>query len=80
VLKSIVKTPGIARGVAISGTNEIVVADAGGPGLTFIDTSDKQHPVVLGSQRLPGNPTDVKAIGRTLYVAGENFFHIVNRP
>ncbi|HEX2832542.1 MAG TPA: Ig-like domain-containing protein [Thermoanaerobaculia bacterium] len=80
VLKSIVQTPGIARAVAISGPNEIVVADAGGPGLTFIDTSNKQQPVILGSQRLPGNATDVKAIGKTLYVAGETFFHIVNRP
>lgn len=80
VLQSIVQTPGLARAVAISGTNEIVVADAGGPGLTFIDTSNKQQPVILGSQPLPGNPTDVKAIGKTLYVAGETFFHIVNRP
>jgi len=80
VLKSIVQTPGIARAVAISGPNEIVVADAGGPGVTFIDTTNKTQPVVLGSQRLPGNPTDVKAIGKTIYVAGETFFHILNRP
>ena len=80
VLQSIVQTPGIARAVAISGTNEIVVADAGGPGVTFIDTTNKTQPVILGSQRLPGNATDVKAIGKTIYVAGETFFHILNRP
>ena len=80
VWKSTIDTPGIVRGVAISGPNEIAVADAGGPGLTFLDTSDRMKPIVLGSQPLQGNPIDVKVIGSHLYVATETRSYVVNRP
>jgi len=80
VLKSTIATPGFARHVAISGTNEIVVADSGGPGLTFIDVTDKTHPVITGSQQVNGNPFDVKAVGRTLYVGAETRFMTLQRP
>jgi hypothetical protein len=80
VLKSTIVTPGFARKVAVSGTNEIVVADSGGPGLTFIDVTDKTHPVITGSQQVNGNPFDVKAVGRTLYVGAETRFMTLQRP
>jgi hypothetical protein len=57
-----------------------VVADAGGPGLTFLDTSDRMHPIVLGSQPLQGNPVDVKVIGNRIYVATETRSYVVSRP
>ena len=80
VWKSTIDTPGIARAVAVSGPNEIAVADDGGPGLTFLDTSDRMRPIVLGSQPLQGNPTAVKVIGSRLYVATETRSYVVNRP
>lgn len=80
VWKSTIDTPGLARAVAASRPNEIVVADAGGPGLTFIDTSDRMRPVVLGSQPLDGNATDVKVLGNRVYVATETRFYVLLRP
>jgi len=80
VIKSTIATPGFARKVAVSGTNEIVVADSGGPGLTFIDVTDKTHPVITGSQQVNGNPFDVKVVGRTLYVGAETRFMTLQRP
>jgi hypothetical protein len=80
VWKSTIDTPGMARAVAISRPNEIVVADAGGPGLTFLDTSDRMRPIVLGSQPLQGNPTDVKVVGNRIYVATETRSYVVLRP
>ena len=79
-LKSVINTPGIARGIAVSGVNEIVVADAGGPGITFIDVTDKAHPTIIGSQKLIGNVVDVNVVGKSVYVAAENFFHMILRP
>jgi hypothetical protein len=80
VLVSTIATLGTARNVAVSGTNEIVVADAGGPGLTFIDVTDKVHPAILGSQQVNGNAKDVKAVGKTLYVATETRLITLQRP
>ena len=80
VWKGTAVTPGIARAVGITSPTEIVVADAGGPGLTFLDTSDRSHPIVLGSQPLQGNPTDVKVIGNRIYVATETRSYVVTRP
>jgi hypothetical protein len=77
---SSIDTPGLARAVAVSGVNEIVVADAGGPGITFINTTNKQAPVILGSQPLQGNPADVKVVGNQIYVATETRFYILRRP
>jgi len=73
-------TPGIARAVAVTRPNEIAVADAGGPGLTFLDTSDRMRPIVLGSQPLQGNATDVKMSGGRLFVATETRSYVVIRP
>jgi hypothetical protein len=78
VLKSTVATPGIARNIAVSGTNEIVVADASG--LTFVDVTDKTKPVVIGTQQVNGTVRDVKVIGKTLYVATETRFLTLQRP
>jgi hypothetical protein len=80
VLLAVVDTPGIARSIAISRPNEIAVADGGGPGLTFIDTSDRMRPIVLGSQPLQGNAIDVKSIGNQIYVATETRGYVVRRP
>jgi hypothetical protein len=73
-------TPGIAKAVAVTSPTEIVVADAGGLGLTFLDTSDRTHPIILGSQPLQGNPIDVKVIGNRIYVATETRSYVVSRP
>jgi hypothetical protein len=73
-------TPGIARAVAVSGPDEIVVADGGGPGLTFIDVADRTSPVILGSQPLVGNATDVRVIGDEILVATDHHVQIVRRP
>jgi hypothetical protein len=80
VWKSTTDTPGIARSIAVVSATEIVVADAGGPGLTFLDTSDRAHPIVLGSQPFQGNPVDVKVIGNRIYVATETRSYVVSRP
>ncbi|HVS32818.1 MAG TPA: Ig-like domain-containing protein [Thermoanaerobaculia bacterium] len=80
VLRSVINTPGVARGVAISGPDEIVVADAGGPGITFVNVADKTNPLIIGSQKVAGNVVDVKVIGKAIYVAGDNHVHIVMRP
>jgi hypothetical protein len=80
VVKSIINTPGIARGIALDGPNKLVVADAGGPGLTFIDVTDKTAPVITGTQQLNGNPTDVDVVGKNIYVGAENYFHSIIRP
>lgn len=77
-LLSIVDTPGIARSVAVSGPSEIVVADSSG--LTFINTSDRRRPVVLGSQPLDGTATDVKVKNGEIYVATETRFFVLKRP
>jgi hypothetical protein len=79
-LKAVLDTPGIARGVAVSGPNEIVVADAGGPALTFVDVTDKAHPVVTGTQRLAGNAIDVDVSAKTIWVAADSYLHAIVRP
>ncbi|MCA1732531.1 MAG: hypothetical protein LC732_02895, partial [Acidobacteria bacterium] len=75
-----IDTPGIARAVAVSGPDEIVVADGGGPGLTFIDVADRTRPLILGSQPLVGNATDVRVIGDEILVATDHHVQIVRRP
>ncbi|HEY0590314.1 MAG TPA: hypothetical protein VGF40_00995, partial [Thermoanaerobaculia bacterium] len=75
-----IDTPGIARAVALSGPDELVVADGGGPGLTFIDVADTTHPAILGSQPLAGNATDVRVAGREILVATDHHVQIVRRP
>jgi hypothetical protein len=79
VLKSVVNTPGIARGVAVSGTNEIAVADGAG-GITFVDTTDRSNPVIRGTQQVPGNSVGVAVIGKTVLAASERYFNVINRP
>jgi hypothetical protein len=78
VVKSVTKTPGNSRGIAVSGTNELVVADA--TTLTFINVADKAAPVVTGRQKLAGNIADVRVVGKTIYVAAENYYHTIQRP
>jgi len=79
VVKSIVNTPGIARGVAVSGTNEIAVADGAG-GITFVDTPDRSNPVIRGTQQVPGNSVGVAVTGKTVLAASERYFNVINRP
>ncbi|MBV9494350.1 MAG: hypothetical protein JOZ54_08885, partial [Acidobacteria bacterium] len=80
VLKSVIATGGIARGVAIFGTNEVVVANGGGAGLTFIDVSNPALPALLGSQPAPGNAVDVKVVGKTIYAVTDQHLYTVHRP
>jgi hypothetical protein len=79
VLRSTIDTPGVVRGVALSAPNEIVIADGSG-GITFINVTDKSNPIVVASQRLPGNSTDVAVVGKGVFVASENYFHMIQRP
>jgi hypothetical protein len=79
VVKSIINTPGNARGVALSGTNEIAVADGAG-GITFVDTTDRSNPVIKGTQQVPGNSTGVAVTGKSVYTASERYFNVINRP
>ncbi len=76
---SFVDTPGFATGIAISGPDEIAVADSTS-GVTFIDVSDKSNPIILGSQRTPGNAVDLVVSGKTIYVATEGQLHAITRP
>jgi hypothetical protein len=80
VVLSITDTPGIARGLAFSGPTELVIADAGGPGITFMNIADKTRPVITGSQKLPGNPADVDVVGNRIYAASELYFSTMTRP
>jgi hypothetical protein len=77
VLRSTLSMPN-ARAVAISGPNEVVLAT--GSGLTFVNVADKVNPLIIGSQPLIGNVVDVKVVGRGIYVAADNYVHIVMRP
>ncbi|HVR40567.1 MAG TPA: discoidin domain-containing protein, partial [Thermoanaerobaculia bacterium] len=63
-------TNGIARGVAPLTPNLIAVAD-GLPGVTFIDVTNKQNPIILGTQPVKGSPTDIVALDGELFVAAE---------
>ena len=78
VVRSVTKLPGNSRGVAVSGTNEIVVADA--TSLTFVNVADQTAPVVIGRQKLAGNIADVRVAGKTIHVAAENHYHTIQRP
>jgi hypothetical protein len=80
VVTATLTTPGKPRSIAVSGPNEIVVADAGGPGLTFIDVTNKSAPVILGSQQVNGNAKDVRVIGKNLYIATETRVITAVRP
>jgi len=78
VLKTVFDTPGNSRGIAVSGPNEVVVADS--TTLTFIDVTDKTHPVVTGKQKLDGSITDVDVNGKTLWVGADTYVHSIIRP
>ena len=78
-LLSFVDTPGFASGIAITGPNEIALAD-GSAGVTFIDVTDKSNPVVLGSQKTPGHAVDLVVSGKTIYAATEGQLHAITRP
>ncbi len=76
---AILDTPGTARGVTVSGTREIAVAD-GSSGVTFIDATNRTAPVLLGTHVLSAsNVVDVHAVGRTVYAAADNQFHTITR-
>ncbi len=77
---AIIDTPGVARGVAVSGPREIAVAD-GSSGVTFIDATTRTAPVILGTQPLGAtNVVGVCAVGRTVYAAADSWFHTISRP
>jgi len=79
VVKSIVKTPGIPRGVAVSGTDEIAIADGSG-GVTFVDVSSKTSPVIKGTQQVTGNTAGVAVTGKTVFAASDQYFNVISRP
>jgi len=79
-VKSIINTPGIARGIAMAGPNLVAVADAGGPGVTILDVTDKTAPFIAGNQQVIGNTADVDVVGKTIYAASENYYQVIQRP
>src|SRR5205085_4473229 len=68
-----------ASSVAISGTNELAVAE-GVAGVTFIDTTDPSDLRIKGTQQVPGAPADLAVSGKTLYVASELELDALVRP
>jgi hypothetical protein len=68
-----------ASSIAISGTNELAVAD-GVAGVTFIDAADRTALHIKGTQQLPGAPADLVAVGKTIYVASEFELDAITRP
>jgi hypothetical protein len=77
---AILDTPGSARGVTLSGTRQIAVAD-GSAGVTFIDATTPTAPVLLGTHALGStNTVGVHAVGQNLYAASDNHFHTITRP
>jgi hypothetical protein len=77
-LKSTIRSIGTVRSVAVTGTNQIAFAD--GTGITFVDTTDKANPIIIGRQPLPGVVAAVTAIGKSIYVGAENYYHLIQRP
>jgi hypothetical protein len=72
-------TPGLALGVAVSGTGEIAVSD-GSAGVTFVDVTNRAAPVVKGSQSVSGVPLDVRVVGKTIYVAADRVLDAMHLP
>jgi hypothetical protein len=68
-----------ASSIALSGTNELAVAD-GVAGITFIDVTDRTAPHIKGTQQVPGAPADLVVIGKTIYVASELELDALTRP
>ena len=58
---------------------QLAVADAAN-GITFINVADKAHPVIEGTQAVTGSVHDLKAVGKTLYIAAESRFVVAQRP
>jgi hypothetical protein len=78
VLRSVVRSIGSVRAVAVSGPNEIVAAT--GNGVTFINVTDKANPIVTGLHKLDSVATDVYVVGNTIYVAGDTSVHTIVKP
>jgi len=75
VLRSVIDTPGLAHRVALAGEGRVAVADGSSSGVTFLDVTDPQAPLLLGSQRTAGNAVDVTAHDGFLYVVTQQ--HVV---
>ena len=78
VVQSVTKLPGNSRGIAVSGPNELAIADA--TSLTFVNVANPAAPVVTGRQKLAGNIAGVRVLGKTIHVAAENHYHTIQRP
>jgi len=77
---AILDTPGHARGIALSGSRQVAVAD-GSSGVTFIDATNRTAPVLLGTHVLSGtNTVGVSVAGNTVYAASDNHLHTITRP
>jgi hypothetical protein len=79
LLLSTVYTLGPSIGVTVVKPNLIAVA-TGTAGLTFVDVSDRTHPVIKGTQQVPGSPEDVFIIGNTIYAAAETCLDALRLP
>ncbi|HWS71327.1 MAG TPA: hypothetical protein VN605_04405, partial [Thermoanaerobaculia bacterium] len=69
VVKSVVDSGGVTRGVAAAG-NVMAVAD-GGAGVHFVDITNPGAPRITGAQATGGNAWDALFAGGVLYVANE---------
>lgn len=77
IVRGQVDTGGTATGVAVTGANEIAIAD--GFGVTFADITDPANPIIKGTQQVPGAPIDVLLVGKTLYIAAERLLDGIPR-
>jgi len=76
VVKSVLDTGGVTRGVAVAGPMA-AVAD-GTAGVHFVNSSSLTSPVVTGLQPAGGNAWDALFAGGALYIANEQGIVVVN--
>jgi|GEM_PF-1174599 len=76
VVKSVLDTGGVTRGVAVAGAMA-AVAD-GTAGVHFVNTSNLTSPVVTGLQPTGGNAWDALFAAGALYIANEQGIVVVN--
>jgi hypothetical protein len=76
VVKSVLDTGGVTRGVAVAGT--MAVTADGTAGVHFVNASSATSPVVVGLQPTGGNAWDALFAGGALYVANEQGIVVVN--
>ncbi|MEO8215449.1 MAG: Ig-like domain-containing protein [Acidobacteriota bacterium] len=75
----LVPLPGAGSGMAVTAGNQLLVA-SGSSGLAFLDITNRQNPLLLGTQKTPGNAVDVEVFLNTIYVATEEQIFTLTAP